>query len=62
MNAKDIIRSAERVLDRALDQAAIAGAAIRFAEAGELELAQRASKILQAELKGQQRRRCGATR
>jgi hypothetical protein len=46
---EQIIRYAERALDRALDEAAMAGACIRFAEAGEIELANRARRILEVE-------------
>lgn len=57
MKRDQLIRGAEQVIDRALDQAAIAAAVVRFAQSGEVDLAQRANRILQSELKGQHRGR-----
>lgn len=49
MSKRELVQFAERALNRALDEAAIAGAALRFAEAGELDLARRAQRLLQTE-------------
>jgi len=49
MTKDQIIKFAERTIDRALDEAAMAGACLRFAKAGEVELADRARRILEAE-------------
>lgn len=62
MNRDQLIRRAEQTIDRALDQAAIAAAVVRFARSGELDLAQRADRVLQADLEGRPRRPHGATR
>lgn len=54
MTKKDLIQYAERAADEAADRLAVAGAMGRFAEAGEIDLAERARKLLEA---GERKRR-----
>lgn len=49
MTRNDLLKYAERVADEAGDRLAIAGAMARFADAGEIDLAERARRMLEAD-------------